>query len=166
MNNKATTSHQPLFIKKGFTLLELLVAISIIGILISMGTVYYSSAQKKSRDAKRKSDLKEIRTALRMYYNDYQSYPSNNSNHQIVGCGTTFSWGSEFSCGSTVYMSELPEDPDSSKRYHYLRGSDGDSSNTDAFRLYACLENESDPDLDSSDRCSSSDAYSYTIFQD
>ena len=52
----------------GFTLLELLVVIAIIAILIALGTVSYSTAQKKSRDAKRQSDLKEIQNALETYY--------------------------------------------------------------------------------------------------
>jgi len=60
----------------GFTLLELLVVIAIIGVLIALGTVSYSAIQRKSRDAKRESDLKSIQGALEQYYaaND-GSYP-------------------------------------------------------------------------------------------
>lgn len=54
--------------KLGFTLLELLVVVSIIVILITMGLSSYSTAQKKGRDAKRKSDIKEIQGALEQYY--------------------------------------------------------------------------------------------------
>ena len=53
---------------RGFTLLELLVVIAIIGILVALGTVSYSTAQKKSRDSKRQSDLKEIQNALESYH--------------------------------------------------------------------------------------------------
>lgn len=52
----------------GFTLLELLVVISIIAILITVGLTSFSTAQKKGRDAKRKSDIKEVQNALEQYY--------------------------------------------------------------------------------------------------
>ena len=54
--------------KKGFTLLELLVVIAIIGILVAMGTVSYSTAQKRARDATRKGDMKAVQNALEQYY--------------------------------------------------------------------------------------------------
>ncbi len=54
--------------QSGFTLLELLVVIGIIAVLAVIGISSYSTAQKKSRDAKRRSDLKTIQTALEQYY--------------------------------------------------------------------------------------------------
>src|SRR3990167_5250220 len=54
--------------KNGFTLMELLVVISIIAILISIGLTSFSTAQKKARDSKRKSDIKEVQNALEQYY--------------------------------------------------------------------------------------------------
>jgi len=62
--------------KIAFTLIELLVTISIIGILIAVGTVAYSSAQKKARDSRRRGDLKAIQNALEQYYADNTAYPS------------------------------------------------------------------------------------------
>jgi len=63
-------------IKKAFTLLEMLVVIGIIGILIGLGALSYSTAQKKARDAKRKQDLKAFQNAMEQCYavNNY-SYP-------------------------------------------------------------------------------------------
>ncbi|MCX7881309.1 MAG: prepilin-type N-terminal cleavage/methylation domain-containing protein [Patescibacteria group bacterium] len=63
--------------KKAFTLLEMLVVIGIIAIILSLGSVSYSTAQKKARDAKRKQDLKAIQNALEQYYSicGYQ-YPT------------------------------------------------------------------------------------------
>ena len=55
---------------RGFTLLELLVVISIIGILISMGAVAFSTAQRKSRDAKRRADMQQIQKGFEQYYAD------------------------------------------------------------------------------------------------
>jgi len=78
MKIKITTNKTLNFkIKSAFTLLEMLVVIGIIGVLIGMGAVSYSTAQKKARDAKRKQDIKAIQNALEQYYSvcNYQ-YPT------------------------------------------------------------------------------------------
>ena len=53
---------------RGFTLFELLVSISIIGILTALATVAYSGAQKKARDAKRMQEIGLIQKAAEQYY--------------------------------------------------------------------------------------------------
>ena len=65
---------------KGFTLLELLVVIGIMAILISLVSVSYTNAQKSSRDARRKQDLKIIQNAMEQYYtqSSYNYPPSTN----------------------------------------------------------------------------------------
>ena len=68
MSNKTNTT-------KAFTLIELLVVIAIIGILATLAVVALSTARSSSRDAKRIADLKQLQTALEVYYNDYGSYP-------------------------------------------------------------------------------------------
>ncbi|OGK23586.1 hypothetical protein A3A46_04625 [Candidatus Roizmanbacteria bacterium RIFCSPLOWO2_01_FULL_37_13] len=61
----------------GFTMLEMLVVIGIIGILVGMGAVSYSSAQKKARDSKRKLDIGAIKNAMEQYYSLCNgSYPA------------------------------------------------------------------------------------------
>ena len=61
--------------KKGFTIIELLVVVCIIGILTSVILVATSSARKKSRDDKRKADLQSVALGLEMYYAKNKSYP-------------------------------------------------------------------------------------------
>ena len=61
---------------KAFTLIELLVVIAIIGILATLAIVSLSTARSSSRDAKRMADLKQLQTALEVYYNDNGVYPT------------------------------------------------------------------------------------------
>ncbi len=62
--------------KKAFTLLELLIVIGLIAILIGLGSVSYSTAQKKARDARRLGDLKAIQNALEQYYSVCSDSPN------------------------------------------------------------------------------------------
>jgi prepilin-type N-terminal cleavage/methylation domain-containing protein len=53
--------------QKGFSLLELLVVISIIGILVSIGTASFSAAQRTTRDSRRRADVKAMQSAFEQY---------------------------------------------------------------------------------------------------
>ena len=85
--------------QQGFTLIELLVVIAIIGLLSTLAVVALNNARMKSRDAKRVSDIKQIQTALELYYNDANAYPS-----AVTGLGTIAS-------GTVTYMSNVPTNP-------------------------------------------------------
>jgi len=61
--------------KKGFTLIELLVVVAIIGLLATLSIVALNTARAKARDARRVADIKQIQTALELYYNDQGVYP-------------------------------------------------------------------------------------------
>lgn len=58
-----------------FTLIELLVVISIIGILAALLMANFAGIRDRADDARLKSDLKQLQTALRLQYNDTQAYP-------------------------------------------------------------------------------------------
>jgi prepilin-type N-terminal cleavage/methylation domain-containing protein len=143
--------------RKGFTLVELLVVISILGILATIGLVAFSSAQARGRDTQRKSDLKQISTALELYYSDYQVYPASSNDGEIMGCPSAVIpkacvWGgsgttSEFTDGKTTYFQHLPKDPSAGIGYYYRvvdPGSDGTGSK---FQIFAYLENSQDPQI-------------------
>lgn len=61
--------------RKGFTLVELLVAVGIIGVLASVSVVSLNSVRQKGRDAKRISEVKQMQNALEAYYASNGSYP-------------------------------------------------------------------------------------------
>jgi len=85
--------------QRGFTLIELLVVIAIIGLLSTLAVVALNNARMKSRDAKRVSDIKQIQTALELYYNDANGYP------------TAVTLGGAIANGSVTYMANVPTDP-------------------------------------------------------
>jgi type II secretion system protein G len=62
--------------KKGLTLIELLVVIAIIGILSSIVLASLTTSREKARDAKRISDVGQIKTSLELFFDKNQSYPT------------------------------------------------------------------------------------------
>lgn len=62
--------------ERGFTLIELLVVIAIIGVLSSVILSSLNVARAKGRDARRISDLRQMKIALELYYQSNGSYPS------------------------------------------------------------------------------------------
>ena len=116
---------------KGFTLIELLVVISILGVLTALLLPNLVGSRQRARDARRKHDLVEIKNALRLYYNDEQTYPED----------SVFTFGSSWG----EYMSSVPNDPLDGVNYHYCVSDDGNS-----FILAAELENLGDPGIDES----------------
>jgi len=61
--------------KLGFSLIELLVVISIIATLTALLMANFMGARERARDTQKVVDLNSVKDALRMYYNDNQSYP-------------------------------------------------------------------------------------------
>lgn len=117
--------------KKAFSLIELLVVISIIGILIGFSLIGLQGARASARDGKRKADLEVIRSGLEMYKSDCDIYPASLTS-PLVGSG------SPASCAVTnTYIASVPKDPlDPDRVYTYTRTS------TVTYTLCASLEKE------------------------
>lgn len=69
-----TKKHSRSLRQKGFSLLELLVVISIIGILLIIASVGFTTAQQRGRDARRRADMKAWQDALEQTYSAYTDY--------------------------------------------------------------------------------------------
>lgn len=70
---------------KGFTLLELLVVVSIIALLTAIAVVSFGKAQQSARDSRRRADIKAIQVAMEQYYNTNYTYPAT-----IAGLDTSY----------------------------------------------------------------------------
>lgn len=119
----------------GFSLIELVIAMTIIAILSAALWGNFFSSIIKGRDSRRKQDIESVAKALELYYYDFRAYPT-----------AMPSWGQSFSHptkGSVIYMQKLPTDPIYPK-YSYCYTSD---ANGTYYKLYANLENTSDPKL-------------------
>ncbi len=102
--------------KKGFTLLELLIVMVIIGFLITMSGLAYQGSLVKARDARRKDDLRNIQVALETYKNvnghypdtDTRCRPAHNWKMSTDTCAGAPRWISEL---TSTYIKTLPIDP-------------------------------------------------------
>lgn len=117
--------------KKGFTLIELLVVIAIIGILAAMVLVSLTGFRARARDATRKSDLRQVKTALEAYRADQkpESYVVA-SNWTALGTALV-----------PTYIAKLPNDPLGGTSTYTYTSTDGKS-----YTMTATLENTKDPD--------------------
>jgi len=93
---------------RGFTLIEILVAATIVAVLSVIGIVSYTSINKRSRDAKRKSDLEAVRSALEMYRSDKSSYPGASASFEAL---TALDNGSGSGPLVPAYLPSIPSDP-------------------------------------------------------
>lgn len=154
--------------KVGFTLIELMVVISIIAIMSVIGLTLYGNVQKSARDAKRRSDLKAIAQALEVYKVRNGSYLKNN---WLCSDSADDPWIKDDPPGTgkldSNYMVTMPKDPINSGpagcpkayTYAYLAGCAGgvlcaaNGAEGSWFLLIAYMENPNTFDLKS--KCTS-----------
>lgn len=140
--------------KKGFTLIELLIVIAIIGLLATLGIVSMSSARAKARDAKRISDLGQIRSAMELHFNDNGTYKLEDCSKEeepvlIQSCpddGITYIDWSEFKDprGSKEHPDGEPCDGQSEDDVDSCNYAWTEFPNSTDYEVCAFLEEESD----------------------
>lgn len=111
---------------RGFTLIELLVVIAIIGLLSTVILSSLNAARARARDAQRKSNIVQIRTALEQYFLARGQYPAEAAYDTSMGSGATLPSGTDWDHASGIYtalvptyLSALPVDPTNSGSYYY-----------------------------------------------
>jgi prepilin-type N-terminal cleavage/methylation domain-containing protein len=131
---------------RAFTLVEVLITISIIGVLFAITSGIYASAQTRSRDQQRLSNLDTINNALEQYHLDNHSYPlegltTNNllvAKYQlesIENCGVTGPSGKGYLAPN--YLPTIPEDP----QFRLSVSGSGADCNTNQFGQYLYVPN-------------------------
>ena len=132
---------------KGFTLIEFLIVIAIIGVLAALLMANFVGIRQRSRDAQRKSDVRQIQSALELYRSDNGIYPLSAA---LSSCGGALS------LSGVTYMSKVPCDPSTGTAYTYT------SATGSTYTLRACLENGNDSQKDTTDTCTGA-TFSYTV---
>ncbi len=130
---------------RGFTLIELLVVIAIIGVLASIVLASLNSARKKSRDARRITDIKQIQLALELAYDAASppAYPV--AVAPDTGCANKRGLNVLATGG---YIPQVPVDPQGGCYLYSTR-----SSSITRYHLGATLEEASNPALNSDKDC-------------
>lgn len=113
---------------RGFTLVELLVVISIISLLSSIVLTSVNNARAKARDARRLTDVKQIQTALELYYDTNGRYPIALA---YVGGSTDEEWSRLLQPALAPYLSVLPKEQSRGLLYLY--------SSTNAGQKYGLM---------------------------
>lgn len=114
---------------------------------------------QKSRDARRKTDLKQIQTALELYRSDQGKYP-NATSGAVANCGSAL----QSSCvaSATIYMRTVPTDPTYGV-YSYVPAN-CNATGCSAYALTSYLERRVDPDGWGGAGCSAPNGLCYSVY--
>ena len=104
---KNTPTGSEKFHKSGFTLIEMLIVVAIVGILSSVVLVGLGPVQRRGRDARRISDIRQVQTGLELYYGKYGEYPDA---ADWEGLRQTL-------MNASIGVSNVPDDPNGSYEY-------------------------------------------------
>lgn len=116
----------------GFTLLELLAVITIIGILATLAVVGITNATRRGRDARRNSDLVNIKQALELYAQDNFQYPAGTGTMATFDGDTgtaTPTEGPLAALRTGGYLTSIPSDPRNISPFQYKYNSDASGTN-------------------------------------
>ena len=138
--------------QKGFTLIELMIVIAIIGLLSSIVLVSVKDASARARDAVRKQDMTMLKKALEAYWLGSFHYPTESlCTDSSVGCGgcgcavSNFPNGNNWDTNSDFqdliaegYIGVIPVDPINDSTYHYRYEPDGIGQGSPACTVNSC----------------------------
>ena len=139
-------------ITQGFTLIELLVVIAIIGVLASVVLASLNNARRKSRDARRITDVKQLQLALELQFDGVGAgnYPAANAT-----CDGTDSNGLQ-PLKTNNYIAVIPRDPSNvGTCYNYASFTPAPIT---AYHLGATLEDTANAALNGDRDCTSAAA--------
>ena len=128
--------------RQGFTLIELLVVIAIIGLLSTLAVIALGSAREDARDLKRLSDVKQVQSALELYYVDNNAYPTEAVAITLGSPSASCLNDDGFTtagCAEPLYKEQVQADPLSGQNYTY-ESEDG-TSYTINFTLEGAINN-------------------------
>jgi len=105
--------------QRAFSLIEVLITISVIAVVAVAITTSLSAVQTSSRDTQRQADLNAIKSALQQYYADVNKYPNSLVTHLANGSPLTNCSGRATPCTVTkTYLNKLPKDPNGAAYYY------------------------------------------------